>query len=223
MKRAVLLDALGTVVGLEKPWPHLIRALADRGVTAVDEADAERAMRAEMAYYRAHHDEARDAAGLRDLRERCAALVRAGLGLDLPLGDVGDALLEALRFHVFPEVPGVLRELRSRGFALAIVSNWDVSLHDVLTDTGLSGLVDTVVISAELGVAKPDPRIFETALARIGGILPVEAVHVGDSVEFDVVGAHAAGLDAILVVRNGAAPSGVRTIGGLDELLDDPD
>ncbi len=135
---AVLLDALGTLVELETPWPHLERELAARGVV-VDLEAARTAMLAEMAYYRAHHDEARDWATLKDLRRRCAAVVQESLGTSLPLADVEDALLAAIRFRAYPEVPAALERLRAGGARLAVVSNWDVSLHDVLERTGLRG------------------------------------------------------------------------------------
>jgi putative hydrolase of the HAD superfamily len=214
----VLLDALGTLIELERPWPHLVDELAARGVV-VGEDDARAAMLAEMAYYRAHHDEAGDWAGLKDLRRRCAAVVQESLGTSLPLVDVEDALLAAVRFRAYPEVPAVLERLRAGGARLAVVSNWDVSLHDVLERTALRPLVDTVVISAELGAAKPDPAIFREALERLGA-RPSEAMHVGDSVEHDVAGARAAGLEAVLVARNGAeAPDGVRVVASLDGLM----
>jgi len=214
----VLLDALGTLVELERPWPHLVDELAARGVV-VGEDVARAAMLAEMAYYRAHHDEAVDWATLKDLRRRCAAVVHEQLQTALPLDDVLDALLGAIRFRAYPEVPGVLARLRAGGARLAVVSNWDVSLHDVLERTGLRPLVDAVVISAELGVAKPDPAIFRAALDRLGAG-PDGALHVGDSLEDDVAGARAAGLEAVLVARNGApAPEGVRAVRSLAELV----
>lgn len=214
----MLLDALGTLIELERPWPHLVDELAARGVV-VGEDDARAAMLAEMAYYRAHHDEAVDWAALKDLRRRCAAVVQEQLQTSLPLDDVLDALLGAIRFRAYPEVPDVLARLRAGGARLAVVSNWDVSLHDVLERTGLRPLVDAVVISAELGVAKPDPAIFRAALDRLGAA-PDGAVHVGDSLEHDVAGARAAGLEAVLVARNGAAaPDGVRTVASLTELV----
>ena len=143
------------------------------------------------------------------------------LGTALPLADVEDALLAAIRFRAYPEVPAVLARLRAGGARLAVVSNWDVSLHDVLERTGLRPLVDAVVISAELGAAKPDPAIFRAALERLGAAAD-DAIHVGDSVEHDVAGARAAGLEAILVARNGARPpAGVRVVASLDGLLDD--
>jgi putative hydrolase of the HAD superfamily len=214
----VLLDALGTLIELERPWPHLVDELAARGAVVGDD-DARAAMLAEMAYYRAHHDEAVDWAALKDLRRRCAAVVQEQLQTSLPLDDVLDALLGAIRFRAYPEVPDVLARLRAGGARLAVVSNWDVSLHDVLERTGLRPLVDAVVISAELGVAKPDPAIFRAALDRLGAA-PDGAVHVGDSLEHDVAGARAAGLEAVLVARNGAAaPDGVRTVASLTELV----
>jgi putative hydrolase of the HAD superfamily len=215
---AVLLDALGTLIELETPWPHLERELADRGVV-VDLESARAAMLAEMAYYRAHHDEARDWPSLKDLRRRCAGIVQERLRTSLPLADVEDALLAAIRFRAYPEVPAALARLRAGGARLAVVSNWDVSLHDVLERTELRALVDAVVISAELGVAKPDPAIFRAALRRLGAAAH-QALHVGDSVEHDVAGARAAGLEAVLVARNGAqAPAGVRVVASLDGLL----
>jgi putative hydrolase of the HAD superfamily len=216
--RAVLLDALGTLVELERPWPHLVDELAARGVV-VGEDQARAAMLAEMAYYRAHHDEAVDWEALKDLRRRCAAVVQEQLGTSLPLDDVLDALLGAIRFRPYPEVPDVLARLRAGGARLAVVSNWDVSLHDVLERTALRPLVDAVAISAELGVAKPDPAIFHVALQRLGASAD-GALHVGDSLEHDVAGARAAGIDAVLVSRNGTqAPQGVRTVRSLVELV----
>jgi putative hydrolase of the HAD superfamily len=216
--RAVLLDALGTLVELERPWPHLVDELAARGVV-VGEDQARAAMLAEMAYYRAHHDEAVDWEALKDLRRRCAAVVQDASQTALALDDVLDALLGAIRFRAYPEVPATLASLRAGGARLAVVSNWDVSLHDVLERTGLRPLVDAVVISAELGVAKPDPAIFRAALQRLDA--PAHgALHVGDSLEHDVAGARAAGIEAVLVARNGAvAPDGVRAIATLTELV----
>jgi putative hydrolase of the HAD superfamily len=214
---AVLLDALGTLVELERPWPHLVDELGARGVVVGEDA-ARAAMLAEMAYYRAHHDEASDWPSLRDLRRRCAAVVQESLGTALPLADVQDALLAAVRFRPYPEVPEALWRLRADGARLAVVSNWDVSLHDVLERTRLRPLVDAVVISAELGVAKPDPAIFHAALERLDATAD-DALHVGDSMEHDVAGARAAGVEAVLVARDGASvPEGVRAVASLTEI-----
>ena len=224
-RRAVLLDALGTLVELPPPAPALVEELAARGV-AVGLEEAGRAVRAEIGFYRAHLDEARDAAGLEALRARCTTVLREALperarGLDD--GALQAALLGALRFRAYEEVPEVLRTLRERGLALVVVSNWDVSLHEVLDATGLRPLLDGVVASAELGCAKPDPAPLLAGLA-LAGAAPEEALHVGDSVEHDVEGARAAGVEPVLVARAGepapvGIPDGVTTIASLRELV----
>jgi putative hydrolase of the HAD superfamily len=129
-------------------------------------------------------------------------------------------MVSSFRFVPYPEVPGVLDALRRRGDRLAVVSNWDVSLHEVLERTGLAPAFDAVVVSAELGFAKPDPRPFARALELLG-VDAAHALHAGDQVDEDVAGAEAAGVRAVLVARDGAPPlAGVPTIPSLDGLLD---
>ena len=83
-----------------------------------------------------------------------------------------------------------------------VVSNWDCSLPGVLEDAGLLGLVDAVVSSAEAGAAKPDPAPFRRGLELVGAS-PGECLHVGDSQRNDVDGARAAGVEAVLLARDG--------------------
>jgi putative hydrolase of the HAD superfamily len=214
--RVVFLDALGTLLALEPPAPRLIAALAERGVR-VSEDVAARALREEIAYYRAHHQEARDVAALADLRERCAAVLQRHLPEPVP--DLRAALLASLRFTAFPEVPETLRALRDGGLRLVVVSNWDVSLHEALASTGLAPLLDGALSSAEAGAAKPDPAIFTRALALAGeGLGPGDAVHVGDEA-VDLDGARAAGIPVVLVRRDGArTPPGADGIPVLSNL-----
>lgn len=184
---------MGTLLWLRPPAPALAEALG------VDLATAERAFRAEVAYYLEHQLDASDTDRLADLRRRCAEVLarEAGVEPDLAL----DALMNALVFEPFEEVPDVLRELRARGLRLVVVSNWDCGLRDVLERIGLLGLVDEVITSAEVGASKPDPRIFRAALAAVQ-CEPGEALHVGDALEADVEGAASAGIQAVLLARN---------------------
>jgi len=227
--RLITLDALGTLVALRPPVPLLAAELAARGV-AVDARQAAAALRAEITYYRAHHDTAPDASSLARLRASCAAvlgeaLVAAGApaARELPAAELQSALLASLRFDPYPEVPATLAELRAAGHRLVVVSNWDVSVHEMLRTTGLDALVDGAVSSAEAGAAKPAPAIFERAIALAGGD-GEGALHAGDSLEHDVAGALAAGLRAALVVRDGpapAVPAGVtvlKSLAGLGQL-----
>ena len=223
--RAALLDALGTLLWLEPPTPALRRELAARLGVDVSEEAARAAVEAEIAYYRAHNLEGRDRAGLDDLRRRCAAVMRDVLGdagRELSLADVLAALLAALRFQPFPDVLPGLARLRGAGLRLVVVSNWDVSLHNRLAETGIAELVDGAIASAEVGAPKPDPAIFAHALT-MAGVPAAQAIHAGDSLPEDVEGARAAGVEPVLVCRDGEPPPaarGVPTIGGLLELAD---
>ncbi len=206
--KAVLLDALGTLVALEAPAPHLARALC------IPEAEAERAIAAEMAYYRAHLNDGKDAASLAELRHRCAEVLVEELS-ERPADPVG-VLLESLHFHAFPDARPALEGLRARGLKLVVVSNWDCSLPDVLERIGLASLLDGVVASASVGARKPSREIFDRGLAIAG---TRDAIHVGDGIVEDVEGARAAGIEPILLRRDGrAGPQGVRTIASLSAL-----
>jgi putative hydrolase of the HAD superfamily len=196
-------DAMGTLIELNPPAPHLARALR------IPLADAERAIAAEISYYRAHLDEGRDADTVADLRRRCARVVAGELSID---ADLTDVLLGSLRFTVFADVMPALTRLRAAGTELVVVSNWDASLHDVLARLGLATLLDAVVTSAEAGARKPNPAIFKAVGRRIER-------HVGDSEDEDVAGARAAGIEPVLIRRDGApGPPGVTSIASLAEL-----
>lgn len=215
---AILLDALGTLVALEPPAPLLRAELALRFGLEISEREAEKAIAAEIAYYRAHLDEGRDPSDLESLRRRCAGVLRSELAADLELDPLVDALLASLRFTPFADVRPALASARSRGQRLVVVSNWDVSLHGVLRALELEPLLDGILTSAEAGARKPAPQIFEQALA-IAGVGPAKTVHVGDSLDEDVAGARGAGIDPVLIRRqSGATVPGVRTISSLVEL-----
>jgi putative hydrolase of the HAD superfamily len=216
--RAVLLDALGTLVRLEPPAPRLraeLRRLA--GIDVGAEA-AERAFRAEIAYYLEHHLDGRDPRALEALRDRCALVVRDALGPMAPdTGAVRRAMLGSLEFTSFQDAAPALGKLRDRGLRLVVASNWDCSLPEVLERAGLAPLLDGVVSSAVAGRAKPAPEVFREAL-RVAGVEAGEAVHVGDSVDNDVAGAAAAGVRALLLARHGDPPPGVQAVRSLAEV-----
>ncbi len=217
----ILLDALGTLVALEPPAPALRSELAERFGLEISERQAASAIAAEIAYYRAHLDEGRDEAGVRALRRRCAEVLRGELPAPVPeLDPLLDALLASLRFSSFPDVAPALESARSRGQRLVVVSNWDVSLHGVLQALELEPLLDAILTSAEAGARKPAPAIFAQALALVDAS-PADAIHVGDSLDEDVAGARAAGIDPVLIRRDGGTGvPGVWTISSLADLTD---
>jgi putative hydrolase of the HAD superfamily len=213
--RAILFDALGTLLSFEPPAPHLRAALRERAGVDVGADAAEQAIRAEIAYYRAHLDEGRDPAALADLRARCAAAMAPVLP-EIEPGVLLAALLDSLRFFAYPDAAPALAALRDAGIRTIVVSNWDWSLHERLAETGLDALVDGALASAVFGSAKPDGAIFRAALA---GVHPDEAWHVGDTPDVDIDGARAAGLRPILIARDGGGLEGVTVVRTLTELI----
>ena len=219
--RAVSLDALGTLLELEPPAPALRAQLAECFGLELPEPLPADALDAEIAHYRAHHDEGRDEASLAALQRDCARVLRDALGAparELPLEELTAALLGALVFRAFPDAAPALAELRAAGVRLAVVSNWDVSLERRLAPVGLLELLDAVVPSAAVGACKPDPAPFRRALELLG-VDGRDTLHVGDQLETDAAGAHAAGIPALLLVRGERpTPVGVPAIRSLAEL-----
>jgi putative hydrolase of the HAD superfamily len=221
---AVLFDALGTLVKLEPPWPFLQAALADRHGIEITEEEARIAIKAEIAYYVEHHSEGSDPQSLAELRARCAMVVGENLppaAAGLTVEQLTEALLDSLRFTPYPDAAVALGRLRSAGMLAAVVSNWDCSLGSVLGELGLGGMLNAVVTSAVAGARKPDPAIFEAALAALR-CSPDRAILVGDSLDTDVAGGRAAGIRSVLLDRSGRETdkSGVERIVTLDSLPD---
>jgi putative hydrolase of the HAD superfamily len=211
---AVTFDAMGTLVAIAPPAPRLQQSLERRLGLTVDLARCEGAMRVEMRHYRAHCASARDAPSLAALRLECSSLLADALAVDLSGAELLPSLTDAISFHAYPDARPALELLASAGLELAVVANWDVSLHDVLARLGLAGFFKVVVTAAEVGVAKPDPRPFVGALERLG-VEPALCVHVGDDPMTDVAGAEGAGISALLLDRSGRSADSLRDLGEL--------
>ena len=99
---------------------------------------------------------------------------------------------------VEPAAEAALAHVRQAGVAAAVISNSNGSVASILESLGLGRYLDFVIDSGEVGVEKPDPRIFRLAVER-AGVVAEDAVYIGDYYSVDVLGARAAGLDAILL------------------------
>jgi putative hydrolase of the HAD superfamily len=212
---AVLLDAYGTLVELDDPFVRLRESLRRHIGVEVAPADAERAFRAEMAFYSEECQVGADAESLAGLKAECAGIILSELGIEADDGAAARMLTDAVAFRAFPDAASLLAGLERAGVPVAVVSNWDFSLRGTLAGLGLE--FDAIVTCGETGVRKPDPRIFLEALGRLG-VAPADALHVGDRDGTDGVGARAAGIDVRIVDRTGALP-GRDTIAALTDVL----
>ena len=141
------------------------------------------------------------AAGANFFRRMLALSGVAGSGelLDAAAVSIWDRHLERNVWRrVGSGVERALERLRAAGLRLAVVSNSEGTVEAMLKDVGLARYFDAILDSWVVGVAKPDPRIFQLALERVGG-RAAEAVMVGDVPSVDVDGARAAGVRAILI------------------------
>jgi REG-2-like HAD superfamily hydrolase len=108
---------------------------------------------------------------------------------------------EQTEFALFADAIPVLQRLRQLGLRIAILSNWDYSLHRIAKNLGLSTLVDAVFASLEFGPEKPDPALFKMVLQHMG--VPAErTLHVGDDPLDDLQGARSVGMMAALLDRS---------------------
>ncbi|MDQ1397488.1 MAG: putative hydrolase of the superfamily, partial [Acidimicrobiaceae bacterium] len=129
------------------------------------------------------------------------------LGFDVP-ADVRAALIDAFgragedaELHLTEHIGPCLRRLRTAGIGIGIICDVGMTpsttLRAHLERTGVLELFDHWSFSDEVGVYKPDARIFEHALAGLGDVTPALAAHVGDIRRTDIAGAKAMGMLAV--------------------------
>jgi HAD superfamily hydrolase (TIGR01549 family) len=217
MLKAVLLDAGGTLIHPDHGF--LLELLAEEGIEA-DEAGYRAARRKAdglVADMLRSDPPADDTARIR----AWFATILTSLGLpedrlQSAAGRIRERHEQA-RLWIRPE-PGTLetlRDLRAAGLRLAVVSNADGRVDRFLSAAGLADELEFILDSGTVGIEKPDPRIFELALDRLG-LEPHEVVYVGDSWEIDVIGARRAGIRPIYISETGR--DGATCIAGIPEL-----
>ena len=183
---AVTLDAHGTLVQLRDPVPALLGALAERGVERSPESVAA-GFRAEAAHYAPRASEGHDEESLARLQRECAGVFLDAVESKLDVEEFAPAYVRALQFEVLPGVVESLERLQALGLVLAVVANWDLSVHRLLGEAGVGHYFSTVVHSAW----KPAPDGILRALRELE-VEPSRALHIGDD-EADERAARAAG------------------------------
>jgi len=204
--RAVLLDVGWTLV-YPSPRREVVipKVLRERGYV-VALANLEQGLRAARAFYQARRWQQRAEEGLDAFWYRYYMELLAHL--EPPIRDPALAWVlvqeveKSIEYHLYSDTLAMLTDLRQSGFATGAVSNWSPRLPALCEIWGLSFYLDTLVVSDVVGLHKPDPRIFAVALDALQ-VPAKEAVYVGDDYEADVQGARAAGIQPVLLDRQG--------------------
>lgn len=201
--KAVTFDVGGTLI---EPWPsvgHVYAAVAARH--GVQGATAEVLNERFKSAWRSRKD-------FNYTRDGWAVLVEEtfrGIANEPPratfFDELYDRFTEAEAWRIFEDVLPALDRLATKGLRLAVISNWDERLRLLLRRLELDRWFEQLVISCEVGFAKPSPVIFQEAAAKLG-ISPGSILHVGDSTELDVAGARAAGFQSLRIERNSHSP-----------------
>lgn len=149
-----------------------------------------------------------------------AVFYRVGMfeGFDDYFDEVYEAFSRAEAWDLYPEVPEVLQQLRSQGYELGVISNFDTRFFEIIRALRLEHFFDSITISSIAGSAKPAEKIFRHALDQ-HVVEPEEAMHVGDDPKEDFEGAINANLAGVFLDRDGTGKSETRPcIANLGEL-----
>ncbi len=217
--QAILFDAGNTLVSLDRA--RTLAIFREFGV----EVDEDRMLRAELAS-RITLDRSvgpgSPGTEPKVWKKYLATLFRESGIPERLLEDVGRRVVEEheashLWTHVEEDTPRTLQLLLDRGYRLGVVSNADGRMESVLEMAGIRTYFEFVMDSHEVGLEKPDPRIFREACRQLGA-RPDGCLYVGDLYPVDVVGAHRAGLRAVLLDPTGALRHPVDRIASVAEL-----
>ena len=150
-------------------------------------------------------------------------LERAQIPSDIPVPDpaglaaaVYDQTLDPSQWVPYADAAATLSALAGRGISCGLISNIGFDLREILHTHGFGALADTATLSLEVGVMKPDPKIFRAALSRFGAAAEVTLM-VGDSEESD---GGAAGLGIATLILPLTPPGTVHGLGRVLERVD---
>jgi REG-2-like HAD superfamily hydrolase len=113
----------------------------------------------------------------------------------------------------YPDVQPALEALKKRGCLLGVIANGEHYVKEALVKLSLAEYLDVITISEDVGVEKPDPRIFQLTIEKFS-LKPEQCVYVGDVPEIDLVGARNAGITPVWIDRNRLA----RKIGEINKV-----
>lgn len=212
--RAVTFDVGGTLI---EPWPSVghiyAEVAAHHGWTGMSVEALDRQFAAAWRELKDFHHTRTEWADLVDAAFSGMIAIRPSRTF---FPELYARFSEPDAWQVFNDVVPTLDALASRGVKLGVISNWDERLRPLLRRLKLHDYFEAVVVSCDVGFAKPSAVIFEQAAEKLG-LPPAAVLHVGDSAEMDLRGARAAGMQAV-GLRRGAAQGEAGQLKSLREL-----
>lgn len=208
--KAVLFDLYDTLVH-HHPLREDIQAQAcsQAGLKVTPEAVRQAFPTADEFY---HRENSRSPIEKRPPEEKMAAYARyqaillKAMGIETSPQVIRDILMRLraveMKLVLFDDVLPTLKELKGRGLTLGLISNIDRDIKPLCTELGLSQCLDFWVTAREMGMDKPDPRIYKEALHR-AGVEAAEALYVADRYQDDISGALELGIRSLLLDRAG--------------------
>jgi 2-haloalkanoic acid dehalogenase type II len=234
----VFFDAMGTILSM-KPWVQVMgnefAQLSKTHNVKFDCLTKTWGVEWKKVNQEIRRDETKPFQSVRELFYEAFTIIGAKLGMRLPPEDI-QSIIKRVTNYVnensvsYPDVRETIKELKKAGFRVGVISDADADdLTLQLRSAGILDSFDTVTTSSEAMSYKPNPKIFEIALAKMS-CKPAEACHIGDSQEMDVAGANNIGLNSILVThgkaevdKNLPQPTHVvKEVGDVIQLLKNP-
>lgn len=205
----LLFDAAGTLIQPAEPVERVYKRHFARRGWAVEEAHLKQSFRKTFTglgdpEFQDHTDgDAAEREWWRNVVRETAVAVGIepeGGAFEGCFGDLFGHYAAGEAWVAFPEVASVLAELKGRGFRMAVVSNFDRRLHQVLEELDLTRWFDLVLTSADVSARKPSPVLLQVAMHQLA-VSPQRTRLVGDSRTADGGAAAAAGVEAFILDR----------------------
>jgi putative hydrolase of the HAD superfamily len=210
MIKAVFFDLYQTLIDYDPPREaELARIINDYGIKVTAETIHRTMVIADEFIYKEHAllpITKRSESDQKHLYSRYHAIILKEAGIDSTPDLIANNItkMRQVIFHriLFDDVLPVLKQLRKFGLILGLISNIDRDISSLFNKLGLTPLLKIVVTSLDCGYHKPQPEIFQEA-ARQAGVSVNESVYIGDQYQIDVLGAKEAGMQGVLIDRNG--------------------
>lgn len=199
--KAVVFDLYGTLLYLTNETKPYVRLFLDLGLQTPEE-----------------FRKARRIAMTEDFNNLNSLAGRISPKSDIDKTYQKDVEKEIASAKLYRESKTVLEELKRRNLKLGLISNLASPYKEPFFDLGLDLYFDKVIFSCEVGLRKPDLRIYNLMIKSMG-INPEKILMVGDKVHADVEGSRLAGMNAVHLNRNKESEKSIRTLEGIFQHL----